>query len=145
VRSVFELLPSERERLEPLALRWLREPRPAALGRHLFADLWGCAPARLDDRAFLERLAIDAVRATGATILQTCAHEFEPQGVTVVVLIAESHLALHSWPERGYLGVDYFTCGERIDPHRALAVIREALSPAHVETSEIARGRRDRG
>jgi S-adenosylmethionine decarboxylase len=58
-----------------------------------------------------------------------------------VVLIAESHLALHSWPEHGYLGADHFTCGQRIDPRGILSVIREALEPTRIETAEVARGR----
>jgi S-adenosylmethionine decarboxylase len=106
----------------------------------LLADFWGCEPVLLDDAALIERVALAAVAATGATVLQSCAHRFEPQGVTVVVIVAESHLAIHTWPERGYLGFDYFTCGDRVDPRGALAAVREALRPTRVDSSEVARG-----
>jgi S-adenosylmethionine decarboxylase len=113
-----------------------------ALGRHLVADLWGVDAEALDDLGRLERLALAAVEATRGTVLGVSAHKFAPQGVTVVVLVAESHLALHSWPEHGYLGFDYFTCGERVDPHAALALVCEALAPRRVESAELARGTR---
>lgn len=111
-----------------------------SLGRHLLADLWGCTHAAADDLAALEALALDAVRATGAEVLGWRSHRFEPQGVTVMVLVAESHLALHTWPEHGYIAFDYFTCGDRVAPEGALRVVCEALRPSRVEQREIARG-----
>ena len=110
------------------------------LGRHLIADLSGCDPLLLDDVSFLEKLAVRAVEEGGGTVLATRSHKFAPQGATVVVLVAESHLALHTWPEHGFIGFDYFTCGVRLDPRVALRVITEALAPTDVATSELERG-----
>lgn len=116
-----------------------RAPR-SSLGRHLVAELYGCAARALDDEDLISALARRAVEASKGTVLAVRSHKFAPQGVTAVVLVAESHLALHSWPEHGYLAFDYFTCGDRVDPHVALAVVRDALAPTRVEHTELRRG-----
>lgn len=109
-------------------------------GIHLLADFYGCSPALLDDGARLTDLAMSAVVRSGATILGHHTHQFDPQGVTIVIAIAESHLALHTWPENGYVALDYFTCGDRVVPGKAIDLLREALAPARVELREIVRG-----
>lgn len=113
---------------------------PPALGRHLLLDLYGCPAARLDDVEALAAACADAVRASGGTLLGVQHHRFSPHGATVVALVAESHLAVHTWPEHGYAGIDYFTCGDHVDPALAAAVLVERLAPARQVTRTVLRG-----
>src|SRR6476469_3385935 len=108
-------------------------------GRHLIAELHGCAG--LDDAGLIERALRDAAEAAGATLLEVRLHSFGPgQGVTGVALLAESHISIHTWPERDYAAVDIFMCGRRNDVDAALGVIAAALGAARIETHDIARG-----
>ena len=111
----------------------------APSGRHLLLDLAGCDPARLDDEAALRELAARASCAAGATVLSVHSHRFSPQGVTVVVLLAESHASLHTFPEAGLAFWDCFTCGEA-DPQQTTAVIAEALGAAQLMDRTVRRG-----
>jgi S-adenosylmethionine decarboxylase proenzyme len=98
-----------------------------ALGRHVVIDLYGCDPDRLADVRGVERAMTRAARAAGAEVVKTVFHAFSPVGVSGVVVITESHLAVHTWPEHGYASVDLFTCGGRADPAAALAVLARAF------------------
>lgn len=114
-------------------------PPPPYDGRHLIADLHGCA--RLDDADHIERILRDAAAAAGATILDVRLHGFGPgQGVTGVALLAESHISIHSWPETGYAAIDLFLCGRSHDLEAALTVMVDGLSASHVERQTIPRG-----
>jgi spermidine synthase len=110
------------------------------LGNHILLDLYGCEPDRLDDIEFLRQMSRDGVRRSGATIMGEHFKKFDPQGVSGVIIIAESHLSLHSWPEFAYIAMDYFTCGDRIDIDIAIDHFLEALSPNRVVKSVHARG-----
>ena len=92
------------------------------LGTHILIDLYGCDPSKLSDLEFLKQMSLEGVRRSGATILGECFKRFETQGVSGVVIIAESHFTLHSWPEHSYIGMDYFTCGDRIDIDVAIRI-----------------------
>ncbi|MBN1944425.1 MAG: adenosylmethionine decarboxylase [Bradymonadales bacterium] len=96
------------------------------LGRHLLVDYWGCDLNLLDNRAHIENLMIRAAEATGSTVVQSTFHTFSPQGVSGVVVIEESHLSIHTWPEAGYAAVDFFTCGD-CEPRQAHEVFRKGL------------------
>jgi len=85
-----------------------------ALGRHLLLELRECNVAVLDDLKYLENALVSAAKDSGATVLDKSFHHFAPQGVSGVVLIAESHLSLHTWPEHAYAAVDIFTCGTTV-------------------------------
>ena len=80
-------------------------------GRHLILDLYDCDPGVLDDYDELTRLLEAALNMAGATILRIFGEKFEPQGVTILALLAESHASIHAWPELGYATVDLYTCG----------------------------------
>lgn len=110
------------------------------LGRHLIAELSNCNRATLDNRDLLEQYLKEAVRLSGATIVRSVFHRYTPQGVSGVVVIAESHLSVHTWPEYGYAAVDFFTCGESVDPYKAFEYIKEVLDAQHAECREIKRG-----
>jgi len=109
-------------------------------GRHVLAELCGVAPVLLDDEAALRRVVGTALEQAGATVLQVIAHRFAPQGVTVLALLAESHAALHSWPERGSAFVDVFTCGDTADPEKAVRLIADGLGVTAVRRDTIRRG-----
>lgn len=109
-------------------------------GRHLLADLYGCA-ARLDDVAMIDGALRAAVEAARATLIDVRLHHFGPeQGVTGVALLAESHISIHSWPEDGYAALDFFLCGSDNDADAALSVIVTRFAPARVVTHDHARG-----
>lgn len=108
------------------------------LGRHAMAEFWGARG--LTDVDLLRSATEDAVRCAGATLVQLAAHCFGPeQGVTVLALLAESHLSIHTWPERAYAAVDVFTCGSA-DPLRAIARLQQIMRPTTVRVAEYRRG-----
>lgn len=110
------------------------------IGRHLLAEYHACASERLDDPQFIEALMLDAARAAGATPLDRSFRRFEPQGVTGVVIVSESHLSVHTWPEHRYVAVDVFTCGQT-DPLAAHRVLEAGLRPGRSQLLRVSRGR----
>jgi len=110
-----------------------------SLGRHLIIEFFGCNEA-VDSPDVFRAAIPEAVEAIGATLLNLHVHTFSPQGVTGLAVLAESHLSLHSWPEHRYLAADVFTCGDRVDPARAIDVLRRHFRPARVEVLELERG-----
>lgn len=100
----------------------------------------GCDPAILDDEAAIQSCLIEAARAAGASIVSHCFHHFSPHGVTGVVVIAESHLAIHTWPEHGFAAVDLFSCGDKLDTVACVSYLKVALHSQHCSTTEIRRG-----
>ncbi len=111
------------------------------LGTHILIDLYGCDPSKLSDLEFLKQMSLEGVRRSGATILGECFKQFETQGVSGVVIIAESHFTLHSWPEHSYIGMDYFTCGDRINIDVAISYFEKELSPEKKDISRHVRGK----
>ena len=111
-----------------------RPPQPAAGGRHWLVDLWVDDPEPLRWAPVWEALVPEACRAAGATVLGSRFHQFEPEGVTGIVLLAESHASLHTWPEAGLVTLDVFTCGA-LDADAIVARIREAVGPVRREAA----------
>ncbi|WP_296224321.1 adenosylmethionine decarboxylase [Ralstonia sp. UBA689] len=128
-------------------------PQPAALsaavGEHLLLDLYGVAPTLLRDAYALEAALREAAYALGATILHAHLHRFdslrtgmpagEQGGVTGVLLLAESHLSIHTWPEHGFAAIDAFMCGTGTT-HAARAVFERALAPQRIDVRVMQRG-----
>lgn len=112
------------------------------LGHHVIAEYQGCDQALLDDPEGLGDLLVAAARRAGATPLKREFHHFSPYGVSGVVIIAESHLTIHTWPEHLYAAVDFFTCGERVDPLRAHAYLGESLRATFTHRVTLERGTR---
>lgn len=113
------------------------------LGQHVLAEFFECDPNILNNSQKVESLMIDAALECGATIVQKCFHMFSPHGVSGVVIISESHLAIHTWPELGYAAVDLFTCGDKCDPKVAYEFLKKAFHSTKASFSELKRGKID--
>jgi S-adenosylmethionine decarboxylase proenzyme len=111
----------------------------STFGRHLVVEYHGCDASILDDASAIQNLMERAAADASATIVQTVIHRFAPQGVSVVVVIEESHLSIHTWPEVGYAAVDFYTCGE-CDPEIAHAVLFDGLGATAAEVMMVHRG-----
>lgn len=97
------------------------------VGKHCILELYDCEPSRLNDEAFIRTTITSAAKGAGATLLNLITHQFEPQGVTGLALLAESHISIHTWPESGYAAIDVFTCGDHTMPELACAILRSEL------------------
>lgn len=113
--------------------------RRGGLGQHVLIDGWRASAAVLDDADGVATAVEQAVQAADSTLVNLCVHRFNPHGVTVVATLAESHLAVHTWPELGYFAADLFFCG-RGDPRRAVDSLAEALGAGDVRIRTVARG-----
>ncbi|MBM7706706.1 adenosylmethionine decarboxylase [Chryseomicrobium aureum] len=109
------------------------------MGRHIIAELWECDFDKLNDMNFIEQTFVDAALKSGAEVREVAFHKFAPQGVSGVVIISESHLTIHSFPEHGYASIDVYTCGD-LDPTIAANYIAEALNAKTRELIELPRG-----
>lgn len=111
-----------------------------SLGRHILAEFFNCDKDILNDPTQIEKLMIDAAKEANATVLSTSVRTFEPFGVSAVVIIAESHLTIHTWPEYGYAAVDFFTCGDQADPWKADSFLSKELKAKKTTEKEVLRG-----
>jgi S-adenosylmethionine decarboxylase len=109
-------------------------------GRHVLAELDGALPAVLDDESYLRDALESALRECGATVCQVISKRFNPQGVTVLALLSESHASLHSYPEVGSAFVDVFTCGAKSDPELAVRSLAGALGASVARCQTLSRG-----
>ena len=109
------------------------------LGRHLLAEFYKCSRETLDDENKISGIMTRAVEISKATIIAPFFHKFSPQGVSGIIVIAESHLAIHTWPEHGYAAVDLFSCGD-FDFTGALKYIRDNLNAEKYSILSIKRG-----
>jgi S-adenosylmethionine decarboxylase len=111
-----------------------------ALGSHVLVELRDCNPEVLKRAAVVEEIMVSAAKAAKATIVDHSFHEFNPFGVSGMVIIAESHLSIHTWPEYGYAAVDIFTCGNIIKPQEAAAYLIRAFESKSPSVVEMKRG-----
>lgn len=110
------------------------------LGRHLIIEMYDCDPKLLDSIEKIRAAFVEAAEAAGSTVLGHSFHKFYPQGITGIVVVAESHLSIHTWPEHSYAAIDVFTCGNHTNPWKALEVLKRALKPGRISVMEIRRG-----
>jgi len=115
-----------------------------SLGRHVLAEIYGCSAEILNDIHQDEKIMVKAALVAGAEIREVAFHKFSPQGVSGVVVISESHLAIHTWPELGYAAVDVFTCGDTVDPWVSCNHIKQEFGAQRMEAKEVKRGVFDR-
>ena len=111
-----------------------------ALGRHIVCELSGCDPETLTDVDSIHAMMVAAAKAAHATIRESAFHRFEPQGVSGTVILAESHLSIHTWPEKGYAAMDFYTCGDHTDPWLACEHAASVLNAKSILTTEFKRG-----
>lgn len=111
-----------------------------ALGRHILVELYNCSPKLLNDVSYIEREMIKAAELSNATLINSTFHHFSPFGVSGVIVIQESHLAIHTWPEYGYAAIDLFTCGESVNPWIAYKHLFKSLKAEHGSSMELQRG-----
>jgi len=114
-----------------------------SLGHQIIAEFYGCNRESLNDVDFIRSAMVIAAEKAGATIVTDTFHHFSPHGVSGAVIIAESHLSIHTWPEYGYAAVDLFTCGDTVSSKKAFENLRESLESTQVSTIEMHRGQVD--
>ncbi|ERN41519.1 S-adenosylmethionine decarboxylase proenzyme [Rubidibacter lacunae KORDI 51-2] len=109
------------------------------VGTHLVVDAWQVPVELLNDPERIRSALLEATIAGGATLLDMCVHQFSPHGVTATATLAESHIAIHTWPEYGYFAADLFFCGSG-DPQAAMQAMQTALEAKYVRVRHIERG-----
>jgi S-adenosylmethionine decarboxylase len=110
------------------------------LGKHILAEFTDCDKTILNDLDAIKNLLTEAARQSGATIVETVFHEYNPHGLSGVIVIAESHISIHTWPEYGYASVDFYTCGERVNPHKGCDYLKTGLKCNSLFKREFDRG-----
>ena len=123
-----------------MSLHKILKERGWELGVHIIMELSGCQADFLDNIEKIKELMIKAAIIANAHIKEAVFHKFNPIGVSGVVVIAESHISIHTWPEFGYAAVDIYTCGENTDPWKACNVISEGLKAQSVFITQVDRG-----
>ena len=106
--------------------------------RELLVDLHGCK-GDLDNVDFLANALKNAAQRMGSKIVKTVSHKYYPTGVTVIIILAETHISIHTWPEHGYAALDIFICSEKIDPEIGWLTVKEALQPSSFEINSLVR------
>ncbi len=114
-----------------------------SLGNHLIVELYDCRKEIINDARSVEKALIEAVRISGARMIQSVVHEFNPHGISGVIVIEESHFSVHTWPEYGYCALDIFTCGDEIDHYSALQYLKKEFQAKNLSVTEMKRGMLD--
>lgn len=109
-------------------------------GIHITADLWSIDPSIIKNNVLLAALAKNAAKMSGATIVSAQCKEFQPYGMTAVILLSESHLSIHSYPEKSFIAIDCYTCGEKTDPELAIHHFISSLKPLKAYVRKLKRG-----
>lgn len=109
------------------------------LGMHYLAEFFNCDKLKINDASFIEKLMIEATNLSGAHIIKPFFHQFSPQGISGVIVIAESHIAIHTWPEHCYAAVDLFSCAN-FDYKTALNHIRKKIDAQYHYVAQVKRG-----
>lgn len=110
------------------------------LGKHLTVDMYGCSFEVLDNLDYIKTAMTTAAEESNLTLLDFSYYKFDPQGLTALALLSESHMSIHTYPELGYAAVDVFTCGDLNRPDKAIAILKKFLKPEKTKTTNIRRG-----
>ena len=136
--NVTYLAPAQRPVESTTEDHFIRKDGVEYAGTHLLVELWGAT--NLADVAGIENALLEGARKAGATVLHSYMHPFgEGMGVSGVVVLAESHISIHTWPERGYAAIDLFMCG-KADPYKAIPALKAAFAPNAIQVAESKRG-----
>lgn len=122
-----------------MGLHFASKTLDGGIGRHCVAELGGGKYNLLNDEEYICHALKEAATESGATFLGVTSHKFEPQGVTAVALLSESHISIHTWPEHGYAAIDAFTCGSHCDPEVAIKYLKHAFMFAHGNIDSFSR------
>lgn len=109
-------------------------------GKHVIADAWGLNSELIDDAELLQNSMVEVAEACGLTILSVQCYKFSPQGATIIVLLAESHFSIHTYPEKGFAAIDCYTCGEATDPNQVVNKLLTILKPKNIYVKKLLRG-----
>ena len=109
-------------------------------GKHIILDLWGVKPRFLRSRDFVRKALLNAQQCSGATLIGKKFHKFTPEGISGYVLIAESHISIHTWPADGYASIDIYTCGDKTFPQRAADELIKSFTPSGYDIVSMERG-----
>ena len=109
-------------------------------GKHYLVELIGCDASKISTVAAVEQAMLRAAKESNTTVLSHAFHQFTPHGATGYLFIAESHFAVHTWPESNYVALDIFTCGQQMDAPRAIEVMKAEFAAAEARTQIISRG-----
>lgn len=112
----------------------------STFGRHVAVDAWGVDFEVLNNEHLLQAFLVEAADACGATVLSIQSRKFEPQGATVLVMLSESHLSIHTYPDKGFAAIDCYTCGEDVDPQQAVEYLVTVLQPEKSYAKTLTRG-----
>jgi len=112
------------------------------LGRHLLLELYDCDRNSLNQVEYVEEALLQAAMAANATIIESKFHQFNPYGISGVVVIAESHLTIHTWPEHAYAAVDVFTCDDEMELYKIEEMLKKAFSAERSDHNLVQRGNR---
>ena len=122
------------------SIQWVNKNRKLKYaGIHLIAEFW--YGKVIEDSEEIKKILIEAVKRANNTPLEVAIHKFKPQGITGIVLLAESHVAIHTWPEINYVAIDIYTCGDKAYPKRALEYLKKKFQPKKVEIKILKRGK----
>jgi S-adenosylmethionine decarboxylase proenzyme len=116
----------------------LLEDRDRYTGIHLVAEFW--YGKNIENPKELKKILLEAAKKANNTPLEVFIHKFSPQGITGVVLLAESHITIHTWPEFNYTAIDIFTCGKKARPYWAIKYLKKIFKPKKIKIKEIKRG-----
>lgn len=120
--------------------RSLRQEDEFSLGTHLLVELYDCDTRPLERVEYVETAMVRSAHAANTHIVSHFFHEFEPYGVSGVVVIEESHFTIHTWPEHRYAAIDLFFCSTSVEPDNAMQILREVFQPGRVEVMKVQRG-----
>ena len=122
------------------SIQWVKKiNKQKYAGIHLIAEFWN--GKIIEDTKEIKKILAEAVKKAKNAPLEIVIHKFSPQGLTGVVLLEESHIAIHTWPEINYAAIDIFTCGEKAIPRRALEYLKKTFKPKKIEIKELKRGK----
>lgn len=111
-----------------------------ALGIHVLVELFDCDAKILNNYKAIQDIMVESAKHAKVTVVETVFHKFNPHGVSGVVVIAESHISIHTWPEYGYAALDFFTCGNTADPYKAYEYVAKELKAKKTTCLELKRG-----
>lgn len=125
-----------------IAAATLEPDRAVSIANQIALDLYDCSSEQFDDIDWVRSVMLEAATIIGATIVETVFHKFAPWGISGVVVISESHIAIHTWPERRFAAVDIFTCSSSMDFNPAVRYLTEAFRSRRPNVRRIPRGER---